>query len=91
MRLLQISELANHFSDEFMSARGDIQWKAIIEMRNIVVYDYGGLVKEKIWTTIKEDIPVVLEKCKGIVGGQFQCVSTIKADNPQKKSSNQPL
>jgi uncharacterized protein with HEPN domain len=68
MSLLQIGELANHLSDDFMQGHGDIQWKAIIGMRNIVVHGYGSLVKERIWATINEDIPMLIEKCKGIVG-----------------------
>jgi uncharacterized protein with HEPN domain len=37
-------------------------------MRNIVVHGYGSLVKKRIWATVNEDIPALLEKCKGIVG-----------------------
>jgi uncharacterized protein with HEPN domain len=66
MSLLQIGELANHFSDEFTQRHGDIQWKAIIGMRNIVVHGYGSLVKERIWATVNEDIPVLFDKCKAI-------------------------
>jgi uncharacterized protein with HEPN domain len=62
--LLQIGELANHFSDEFMQGHSDIHWKAIIGMRNIVVHGYGSLVKERIWATVNGDIPLLLEKCK---------------------------
>jgi len=56
MSLLQIGELA-------MQGHGDIQWKAIIGMRNIVVHG-----KERIWATVNEDIPVLLYKCKEIMG-----------------------
>jgi uncharacterized protein with HEPN domain len=68
MGLLQIGELANHLSDEFLTAHKDIPWKQVIGLRNRVVHGYGMLDKEVIWETVNSDIPLLHKKCKEIVG-----------------------
>jgi uncharacterized protein with HEPN domain len=68
MSLLQIGELANHLSDEFLTAHKDVPWKQVIGLRNRVVHGYGMLDKEVIWETVNSDIPVLQQKCKELVG-----------------------
>jgi uncharacterized protein with HEPN domain len=67
MCLLQIGELANHLSDDFLTAHKDIPWKQVIGLRNRVVHGYGMLDKEVIWETVNSDIPMLHKKCKEIV------------------------
>ena len=67
MCLLQIGELANHLTTEFISAHTGIPWKNIIGLRNVVVHGYGQLDTETVWATITEDIPELFQKCQSII------------------------
>jgi uncharacterized protein with HEPN domain len=71
MCLLQIGEISNNLSDEFLTAHKDIPWKQVIGLRNRVVHGYGMLDKEVIWKTVNIDIPIFYEKCKEIATLQF--------------------
>jgi uncharacterized protein with HEPN domain len=68
MGLLQIGELSNHLSKEFTESHSDIAWRNIIGLRNIVVHGYGQLDAKKVWSAVVDDLPVLLEKCKIIIG-----------------------
>ena len=66
MNLLQIGELAKKLSDEFLTAtRAEMNWRAIIGMRNLFAHDYGSMDIERIWETAVNDITVLSEYCKG--------------------------
>jgi len=67
MSLLQIGELANHLTDDFVALHNDIPWRIIVAQRNIVVHGYGHLESDALWETITTDIPVPYKKCKEIV------------------------
>jgi uncharacterized protein with HEPN domain len=69
MSLLQIGELANHLTAEFISGHSDIPWESIIGLRNVVVHGYGQLDMEIVWATITDDIPDLYEKCKALLSG----------------------
>jgi uncharacterized protein with HEPN domain len=66
MNILQIGELANHFSYDFIKSTFEIPWHDIIGLRNIVAHGYGTLKPEIIWQVVKEDLPVLKEKCKNV-------------------------
>jgi uncharacterized protein with HEPN domain len=63
MGLLQIGELANHLSDDFMDRHNDIPWKEVVGLRNRVVHGYG-LLKKIVWETVNNDVPVLYAQCK---------------------------
>ena len=67
MCILQIGELANKFSDEFLSVNADIPWRAIRNMRNLFAHNYGNADLEITWSTIKEDIPTLKVKCEKLI------------------------
>ncbi len=60
-RLIQISENANKLSDEYKSRRKNVPWKAIYGLRNRIVHDYGNVVLEIVFKTLKNDIPALLK------------------------------
>ena len=67
MSLLQIGELANHLTDEFIAIHTDIPWRNIIGLRNVVVHGYGQIDTEIVWTTLTDDLPGLYKKCKKII------------------------
>lgn len=64
MCVLQIGELSNHLTEDFREATaGDIPWKQIRGLRNVVAHEYGNIDEESLWETITEDIPVLYKFC----------------------------
>jgi len=60
-QLLAIGEAANHVSDSFRKLHPEIPWKQIIGQRNVIAYEYGEVLVERIWFTAKENIPELIE------------------------------
>ena len=60
-RLIQISENANRLSDEYKNNHANIPWVAIYGLRNRIVHDYGNVDLDIIFSTLKYDIPDLLE------------------------------
>ena len=63
-RLIQISENAKNMSDIYRSSHPDIPWTAMCGLRNRIVHDYGNVDLSIVYTTLKEDIPDLLEIIK---------------------------
>ena len=65
MSLLQIGELTGHLSEEFREAtKESVYWPAIKGMRNVFAHDYGAIDYNRVWDTVNEDIPLLLEFCQ---------------------------
>ena len=65
--LVQIGELANHLSDDFIESHSAIPWKDVIGMRHMVVHGYGILDYNWTWKTISEDIDPLKEHCVQVI------------------------
>ena len=60
-RLIQISENAKRLSDEYKKVHTSVPWTAIYGLRNRIVNDYGSVDLDIIYSTLKDDIPELLE------------------------------
>ena len=60
-RLIQISENAKKLDERYKKEHTTIPWLAIYGLRNRIVHDYGNVDLNIVFTTIKEDIPELLE------------------------------
>jgi uncharacterized protein with HEPN domain len=58
-KLAVIGEAAARISDDLKKQNSEIEWKAIIGFRNIVVHEYFSINWEIVWTTATIDIPVL--------------------------------
>lgn len=56
-RLIQISEDSKQLSSEYKSSREDIPWSSLYGLRNRIVHDYGNVVLNIVFDTLKKDIP----------------------------------
>ena len=61
-RLIQISENARKLSDDYRQQHSTVPWTAVFGLRNRVVHDYGNVDLNIIYSTLKEDIPVLFEE-----------------------------
>ena len=65
MPLQTIGELAKGFSTDFLEESTEIPWKEIKGMRTLFAHVYDkGIDLEKVWNTIKHDVPVLGKYCK---------------------------
>lgn len=65
--LAQIGELAGHVSDGLREQYGEIPWKQIKGMRNLIIHDYDGIQMNIVGQTVEEDIPVLKAKLEEIL------------------------
>lgn len=61
--ILQIGELVKRLSPELREEFGEVAWKKIAGMRDMMVHQYHNVIPEKQWKTIIERIPELKTSC----------------------------
>ena len=64
MNLFQIGETVNLLSDECKEQINDVLWHRIYGMRNVIAHGYEKVKDDRIWDTVKMDIPDLRSKIK---------------------------
>lgn len=54
-----IGEAANLLTIEFREEHKEVDWRPIVNMRNVLVHDYIHISKDLLWVTLTLDIPVL--------------------------------
>lgn len=67
MTLLNIGELVKNISENTKGKYTDIPWKEIAGLRDITAHKYHSLNMERIWLTVKNDIPELKKKLRAIL------------------------
>ncbi|OHV84439.1 DUF86 domain-containing protein [Rhizobium sp. LCM 4573] len=65
MSLLMASETAAQlmkFSPEFIMEHPEIPWTSLRGMRNRIAHEYFDINLERVWSTVKDDIPELRDK-----------------------------
>ena len=62
-----IGEAANNMSQEFRDSHPEIPWRDMIEMRNVLIHEYFGVIVETVWKTIQKDLPPLKKEVEGIL------------------------
>jgi len=62
-----IGEAASRVSTSFRNAHPEIPWRQIIGQRNVLIHEYGEIKQERIWKTVTENIPQLIELLKQFV------------------------
>ena len=65
-RLEVIGEAASRLPDEFKSQYSLIPWYKIVGMRNVLIHEYDSIDLNRVWETVKRDIPKLEEYLKSI-------------------------
>lgn len=52
-----IGEAANMLTHEFREEHAEVDWRPIVNMRNVLVHDYIHISKDLLWVTLTQDIP----------------------------------
>lgn len=67
MRLAVIGEAAKDMPNEIKSKNRKLQWSSMAGLRNVIVHNYFGVKLERIWRTIKEDLPATKKQAKELL------------------------
>lgn len=62
-----IGEAASRVSTSFRNAHPEIPWRQIIGQRNVLIHEYGEIKQERIWKTVRENVPQLIELLKPFV------------------------
>lgn len=64
-----IGEAASKCSPSFRKRNTGIPWEEIVGMRNRLIHEYFGIDLAVVWTTCKEDLPLLKRVLSKIEGG----------------------
>lgn len=67
MSLLNIGEHANALTRDLWAECRDIQWRKIVDLRNIVAHGYGELRMELVWNLSQRELPVRLKQLEDLL------------------------
>ena len=62
-----IGEAAGRVSASFRNAHPEIPWRQVIGQRNVLIHEYGEVKQERIWKTVRENVPQLIESLKEFV------------------------
>ena len=62
-----VGEAVKHLSDEVRDQYPDVPWQDIAGMRDKLIHDYFGVDIDKVWLTVKEDIPNFKSQLRTII------------------------
>ncbi|MEW6507815.1 MAG: DUF86 domain-containing protein [Bacteroidota bacterium] len=62
-----IGEAANHLTSHFKILNSEIQWREIIDLRNLLIHEYFGIDTKIVWDIITSDIVLLKSQIKKII------------------------
>ncbi len=66
-----VGEAANRVSEKTRQSQQTIPWSQIIGMRNRLVHGYDDISLERLWDTIKDELPPLIEQLDTIIGEEI--------------------
>jgi uncharacterized protein with HEPN domain len=67
-KLIVIGEAAARLPRSFTEQHPRIEWADIVAFRNIAVHEYFAVDWKIVWVTATEDVPLLREKIKALLG-----------------------
>jgi len=65
--LTVIGEAAGKISGEFRDQHGEIPWREIIGLRNVLVHNYAEIDMDKVWGVISRSVPRLIPALEAVV------------------------
>ena len=56
-----IGEAAHHISPQFRKKNSEINWKRLVELRNIIAHEYGETLTNRIWLAATDGLDELTE------------------------------
>jgi len=66
-RLEIVGEAVKKLEDNFIKKYPQIEWNKIAGMRDIVAHEYFGVKLDRVWDSVKNDLPQLKQKLHSIV------------------------
>jgi uncharacterized protein with HEPN domain len=63
-----ISEAVRQLPEDFKQKYSNIEWRKIVDLRNILIHEYFGIEPEIIWDIVKNKIPALKAFIKMLLG-----------------------
>jgi len=67
-RLEVVGEAVARVSEPFKSEHPEVPWAGIRAMRNVMAHQYDVIDCLRVWKTVKEDLPPLIEQLQHILG-----------------------
>lgn len=67
MQLINIGEMVNRLSEDFLEKHNELPWHQIIGMRNQIAHGYFDIDPKEVWDTAKKDLPVLKKQIEKIL------------------------
>lgn len=68
VRLFEIiGEAASQVSEELREAIQEIPWSVVIGIRNRLIHAYFSINLDVVWSTSKDDIPILIQELKKLI------------------------
>lgn len=64
-----LGEAASRVSEPAQSKHGGVPWKDIIGMRNRLIHAYFDVDHDRVWDTVTDDLPPLIQSLEFIVEG----------------------
>ena len=64
-----IGEAARHVPDEVVRSHPEVPWRAVADMRNVVVHAYFSVEPLILWETIQHDLPSLIVAIERMLDG----------------------
>lgn len=62
-----IGEVSNKLSQEFRDSNSHIPWRDMVDMRNILIHEYFGVIPESVWKTCRIDLPKLKKNIERLI------------------------
>jgi len=58
-RLEIIGEAAKQMPEDFKAVHPEVPWRDIADFRNVLIHEYSGIKRERVWKVTQKDLPVL--------------------------------
>lgn len=68
-----IGEAARNIPTEIQSRHPQIPWRLMGDMRNVMIHEYFQVNIKRVWSTIDQDLSVLVEPLRQVLEREEQC------------------
>lgn len=61
------ARLLCRLSEETRKGLADVPWRAMVDLRNVIIHEYGEVNYDRVWDVIREDMPRLIERIAPLV------------------------
>ena len=62
-----VGEAAPHISPQFRKKHPEVNWKRLVELRNVIAHEYGETLMNRIWTASTDGLTELIETLDGLL------------------------